>query len=37
MAPAVAKILAMELNRPAGWEEQQVEEYIKLANEYLLD
>ena len=36
MAPAVAKILAKELNKPAGWEKNQIEEYTKLAKEYLL-
>ena len=37
MAPAVASILAEELNKSPEWEIQQVAEYTKLANEYLLN
>jgi glycerol-3-phosphate dehydrogenase len=37
MAPAVAKILAEELGKTPEWEKQQVDEYTKLANEYLLN
>jgi len=37
MAPVVAKILAEELGKTPEWEKQQVDEYTKLANEYLLN
>jgi glycerol-3-phosphate dehydrogenase len=37
MAPAVAKILAKELNKSTDWEKEQIKEYTKLANEYLLN
>jgi glycerol-3-phosphate dehydrogenase len=37
MAPQVARIMAKELNKPIEWEKEQVEEYTKLANEYLLN
>lgn len=37
MAPAVAKILAKELNKSTEWEKEQIEEYTKLAKEYLLN
>jgi glycerol-3-phosphate dehydrogenase len=36
MAPVVAGIMAKELNRPAEWEREQVCQYTKLANEYIL-
>lgn len=36
MAPIVAKIIAGELNKPAEWEKEQINEYTKLANQYLL-
>ncbi len=35
-APAVARLLAEELGRDAGWERQQVEEYTELARGYVL-
>jgi glycerol-3-phosphate dehydrogenase len=37
MAPAVAKILAQELGKSSQWEQAQIDEYTKLANEYLLN
>lgn len=37
MAPVVAKIMSEELNKPIEWEKNQIEEYTKLANEYLLN
>lgn len=37
MAPVVAKILAEELGKTPEWEKQQVDEYTRLANEYLLN
>jgi glycerol-3-phosphate dehydrogenase len=37
MAPVVAKILAEELGKTPEWENQQVDEYTRLANEYLLN
>jgi glycerol-3-phosphate dehydrogenase len=37
MAPMVAQILARELKKSYEWEKQQIEEYSKLANEYLLN
>jgi glycerol-3-phosphate dehydrogenase len=37
MAPTVAKIMAKELGKTSEWEEQQIYDYTKLANEYLLN
>jgi glycerol-3-phosphate dehydrogenase len=37
MASEVARIMAKELNKPTEWEKEQVEEYTKLANEYLIN
>jgi len=36
MAPAVAALLAAELGRDEGWQEEQVEAYGKLARGYLV-
>ena len=36
MAPAVARIMAEELDRDAGWEKQQVDEFRRLAEGYLI-
>jgi len=36
MAPVVAKILGRELNKSTEWENEQISEYTKLANQYLL-
>jgi glycerol-3-phosphate dehydrogenase len=37
MAPVVAQILAKELKKSCEWEKKQIEEYLKLANEYLIN
>jgi glycerol-3-phosphate dehydrogenase len=37
MAPMVAQILARELKKSPEWENQQIKEYSKLANKYLLN
>ena len=37
MAPKIAQIMAWELNRDGNWIKQQVEDYHKLAANYLLD
>ena len=34
-APAVARILAVELGRPEGWEERQIAAYTELARGYV--
>ena len=34
MAPAVARLLARELGRSDSWVESQVNEFIKLAEQY---
>ena len=36
IAPQVAKIMAAQLNKGDKWARQQVEEYTKLANQYIL-
>jgi len=36
MAPAVAAIIASELQRDAAWEEQQVKEFTEMAKAYVL-
>ena len=36
MAPAVAEILAAELNKDAQWQRDQVSQYRELASGYLL-
>ena len=36
MAPAVARIMAGELNLPESWQQEQIETFTKLANNYLL-
>lgn len=36
MAPAVAAIMAMELNKDKSWEEAQVKEYTAIAQNYFL-
>ncbi|HCN83672.1 MAG TPA: FAD-dependent oxidoreductase [Sphingobacteriaceae bacterium] len=36
MAPAVAEIIAGELNRSKEWQEKEVKEFTTLANKYLL-
>lgn len=36
MAPAVAEIMASELKKDKGWEEQQVKEYTEIASGYIL-
>jgi glycerol-3-phosphate dehydrogenase len=35
-APRVAELMAIELGNDISWEKQQVEEFTKLANQYLL-
>jgi glycerol-3-phosphate dehydrogenase len=35
MAPRVAELLAQELGRDAGWQEQQIKEFTALAQGYL--
>jgi glycerol-3-phosphate dehydrogenase len=37
MAPEVARIMAKELKYDKDWEDREVEEYTKLAKEYILD
>jgi len=37
MAPAVAALMAKELNHDHGWQESQVEEFTQLAKGYLLE
>jgi glycerol-3-phosphate dehydrogenase len=36
MAPKVARIMAQELGKDDAWEKAQVEEFVKLANGYIL-
>jgi glycerol-3-phosphate dehydrogenase len=36
MAPAVASIMAKELNKNKEWEEEQVSEYTSMAKNYYL-
>lgn len=36
IAPHVAKMIAKELKKDAKWEKNQVSEYTKLANHYLV-
>jgi len=36
MAPTVARLMAEELNYDDNWVNNQIEDYTKLANEYLL-
>lgn len=36
MAPGVAKIMAEELNKDDGWQQQQLNDFVNLANNYLL-
>jgi glycerol-3-phosphate dehydrogenase len=36
IAPQVAKIMAAQLNKDDKWARQQIEEYTKLANQYIL-
>lgn len=36
MVPVIAKIMAQELNKSIEWENEQISEYTKLANQYLL-
>lgn len=36
MAPKVASIMAAELNKDAAWEQEQVDDFVKLAEGYLL-
>lgn len=36
MAPAVARLLAAELNRDGAWAEEQVKAYTELARQYML-
>ncbi|MEG2574121.1 MAG: glycerol-3-phosphate dehydrogenase/oxidase, partial [Bacteroides sp.] len=36
MAPKVAKIMAVEMNKSKEWEEAQVNSFVSLANEYIL-
>lgn len=37
MAPKVAGIMAAELNKDAAWEQEQVDDFVKLAEGYLLN
>ncbi|WP_455586985.1 glycerol-3-phosphate dehydrogenase/oxidase [Bacteroides sp.] len=37
MAPKVASIMAIELGKDSVWEQQQVDDFVKLAKGYLLD
>lgn len=37
MAPKVAGIMAVELNKDAAWEQEQVDDFVKLAEGYLLN
>lgn len=37
MAPAVVSVLAAELGRDSGWQQEQVEQFIQMANKYLLE
>lgn len=37
MAPTVATIMATELNLPEAWKHEQVNSFVKLANQYLLE
>lgn len=37
MAPAVAEIMAMELKKDKSWEQQQVKEYVEIAEAYILN
>jgi glycerol-3-phosphate dehydrogenase len=37
MAPRVAKIMAIEMGKTEHWQKEQVEEYVRLANGYILD
>lgn len=36
MAPQVASIMAKEMNKDAAWEEKQINEFVELAQHYLL-
>ena len=36
MAPATARLMAQELGRDERWQEDQVEEFTRLAEGYLL-
>lgn len=36
MAPEVAKIMADELNKDSDWQQQQLNDFVNLANNYLL-
>jgi glycerol-3-phosphate dehydrogenase len=35
IAPRVAALMAEELGKPASWEQQQVQEFSRLAKNYL--
>jgi glycerol-3-phosphate dehydrogenase len=37
MAPAVAKLMAEELNRDEDWEKEQIVSFLKVAKNYVLD
>ncbi|MDP4283226.1 MAG: glycerol-3-phosphate dehydrogenase/oxidase [Bacteroidota bacterium] len=36
MAPSVSEIMAAELNKESQWQQQQLDEFVNLANNYLL-
>ncbi|WP_340104056.1 glycerol-3-phosphate dehydrogenase/oxidase [Rhodohalobacter sp. 8-1] len=37
MAPAVAKLMAKEMDKTADWEKNQISDFVELANRYLLE